>query len=126
MKRVIHYRPTIRFIEFDWGYLLAYLLGFIYGGILLGYWVFPLLVVEYLFLSRIKKKDPEAFKVLPKSIKGKALRGTHLPLDLVVDREFEVHEAAPRRNTILTIISSIKKKEDAPFSDISALKQEII
>lgn len=82
MGRRVNLEPVIHFIQFDWEYVLAHLMAFIYGGVIIGYWVFPFVFVLHRLLSYLKKKDAEIFRVLPKSIKGKALIGTAFEIDM--------------------------------------------
>jgi len=81
-ERRVVMKSVTYFKEFDWGYYLSLLMSFIYGSVILGYWVFLFIVVVFKILTAVKKKDPEAFKVVFKTIKFKCLSGSVACVDI--------------------------------------------
>ncbi len=114
-------RKTIYFMESGQEYLLAYVLAFTYGGVLMGYWVFPFMIIFHILISSAKKKDPEFLKVFIKGIKVKTLVGEISPVDITAPPDKLPLNSFPKhRKTILTLISSIRTKK--PLTDIALLK----
>ena len=112
MGRRVELRPVIHFIQFDWGYTLAHLLAFIYGGVIIGYWVFPFMLVFHKLLAYLRSKDPEAFKVIPKAIKGRALLGTNFPVDLTYERtvsEEVVKKCSGVSDSVKSVVRMLKR-----------------
>lgn len=118
MERRVKLEPVIHFIQFDWGYILAHLMAFIYGGVIIGYWVFPFVFVLHRVLSHLKKKDAEIFRVLPKSIKGKALIGTVSAIDLSQDGEFSEAIGKNKNRRVSTALKSLVRALNPSVSSL--------